>query len=107
MDKEEIITQNLEAKKEQLTKKIEEMRKIIDQTKSQMDIIGEEENTVWYSDASKNLYDKFLNDYNKYLQLDDSFHTIVEFLNQVCSSYEDLNEQIIDNIGKIEDTKIE
>lgn len=107
MDKEEIITQNLEAKKEQLTKKIEEMREIIDQTKSQMDIIGEEENTVWYSDASKNLYDKFLNDYNKYLQLDDSFHAIVEFLNQVCSSYEDLNEQIIDNIGKIEDTKIE
>lgn len=107
MDKEEIITQNLEAKKEQLNKKIVEMREIIDQTKSQMDIIGEEENTVWYSDASKNLYDKFLNDYNKYLQLDDSFHTIVEFLNQVCSSYEDLNEQIIDNIGKIEDTKIE
>lgn len=107
MDKEEIITQNLEVKKEQLTKKIEEMREIIDQTKSQMDIIGEEENTVWYSDASKNLYDKFLNDYNKYLQLDDSFHTIVEFLNQVCSGYEDLNAQIIDNIGKIEDTKIE
>lgn len=107
MDKEEIITKNLEAKKEQLSKKLEEIKEIIDHAKSQMNIIGEEENIVWYSNASKNLYDKFENDYNKYLHLDDSFHTIVEFLNQVCTSYEDLNSQVIDNIRKIESTKIE
>lgn len=107
MDKEEIITLNLDKKREQLSKKLQEIKDILDQAKSQMDIIGEEENSTWYSRASKNLYDKFSNDYNKFLQLDDSFHIIVDFLEQVSISYEDLNAQLLENIAKIEDTKIE
>ncbi len=107
MEKEEIKTSELQMKKDQLSKKLVEVREILDSAKGQMDIIGEEENSTWYSLASKNIYDKFSNDYRKFLEFDDSFRSIVDFLTQVCSGYEDWNKQMLENIAKIEDTKIE
>lgn len=107
MNREEIKTSELQSKKDQLSKKLVEVRGLLDSAKIQMDIIGEEENTTWYSLASKNLYDQFSNDYRKFLEFDDSFTSIVDFLNQVCAGYQDWNKQILENITKIEDTRIE
>lgn len=107
MNKEEIKTSELQSKKDQLSKKLVEVREILDSAKRQIDLIGEEENSTWYSPASKNLYDKFSNDYRKFLEFDDSFGSIVDFLNQVSTGYEDWNKQMLENIAKIEDTRIE
>ena len=74
--------------------------------KTKIDFIGEEENDIWYSRASKSLYSKFSDDYRTFLEFDDSFQAIVDFLDQVCSGYDDLNQQLLDHIAKIEDTEI-
>lgn len=104
---EEIKTVELEKKRMELTRKIAEVKEIVTSAKIHMDAISEEENNIWYSSASKNLYDKFLSDYRKYLELEDSFQGIIDFLTQVNQGYEDLNQSMIENIGKIEDTKVE
>ncbi len=105
MDREEIKTAELQDKKDQLSKKLVEIKEIMDSLKSQLDILGDE-NSTWYSNASKNFYDKFSNDYRKFLEFDDSFHSIVDFLNQVSSGYTTWNKQMLENIEKIESTKI-
>lgn len=106
MNIEEINTVELSKRREQLSKKLVEIRELVDTVKAQIDVIGEEENHVWYSMASLHLHEKFLNDYQKFLEFDDSFHNIVQFLEQVSRGYEDLNGQMIDNITKIGDAKI-
>ena len=105
MDREEIKTAELQDKKDQLSRKLIEVKEIMDSIKSQLDILGDE-NSTWYSNASKNLYDKISNDYRKFLEFDDSFHSIVDFLNQVSSGYTDWNKQMLENIERIESTKI-
>lgn len=107
MRKEEIVTLELSNKREQLSKKLIEVKEILNSVKVQMDAIGEEENNTWYSLASTNLHNKFYSDYRKFLEFDESFNVIVDFLNQVGAGYEDLNQQILENIGKIEESKIE
>lgn len=106
MDKEEISTIDLAKKKDQLSKKLVEIRELVDSVKSEIDLVGEEENDIWYSKASKSLYNKFSNDYRTFSEFDDSFRTIVDFLDQVCTGYDDLNQQILDHIAKLEDTEI-
>ena len=105
MDREEIKTVELQDKKDQLSKKLVEVKEIMDSIKSQLDIL-EDENSTWYSNASKKLYAQFSDDYRKFIEFDDSFHSIVDFLNQVSSGYADWNQQMLENIEKIESTKV-
>lgn len=105
MDREEIKTVELQDKKDQLSIKLVEVKEIMDSIKSQLDILGDE-NSTWYSNASKKLYNQFSDDYRKFIEFDDSFHSIVDFLNQVSSGYTDWNKQMLENIEKIESANI-
>ncbi len=106
MNQEEIVTLELQAKKEELSKKLVEIKEIMDSVKTEIDRIGEEENNVWYSLSSKYFYEQFSNDYRKFIEFDDSFHSIVDFLDQVSTGYEEWNQKVLENINNIEDTKI-
>ena len=103
----EIISTN------ELNKELQKIKVIIDELDDKLDKITEKisalssNNNIYYSEASINIYKKYIEDRIKIKKLHESFKKFIDDTTIIPKKYEDLESKIISEVEKIPTLNVE